>query len=165
MKILYICTHNRCRSILSEAITNQFSVGKDGKVGKVGKIMAKSAGSQPVGEVHPLSIKYLQEAGISTDGLCSQSWVEFEAFAPDLVVTVCDSAAGESCPAWFGKSLKVHWGLADPSKLQGSEELIADAFRATIEQIKQRVKQLVNLEVDVTDKAAFKTALANLGAH
>jgi arsenate reductase len=160
MKVLYICTHNRCRSILSEAITNQFSDGK-----AAGKIVAKSAGSQPVGEVHPLSIKYLQEAGVSTDGLCSQSWDEFEAFAPDLVVTVCDSAAGESCPVWFGKSLKVHWGLADPSKLQGSEELIADAFRETIEQIKQRVKQLVNLEVDVTDKAAFKTALANLGAH
>jgi len=156
MKVLYICTHNRCRSILSEAITNQFADGK---------IIAKSAGSQPVGEVHPLSIKYLQEAGISTDGLRSQSWDEFEEFAADLVVTVCDSAAGETCPLWFGKSLKVHWGLADPSKLQGSEEQIAAAFRATIEQIKQRVKQLVNLEVDVTDKAAFKTALTNLGAH
>ncbi|PKG93245.1 arsenate reductase ArsC [Paraglaciecola sp. MB-3u-78] len=158
MKILYICTHNRCRSILSEAITNQFSVGK------AGKIVAKSAGSQPVGEVHPLSIQYLQEAGISTDGLCSQSWDDFEQFAPDLVVTVCDSAAGETCPAWFGKSLKVHWGLADPSKLQGSEAQIAEAFRATIEQIKQRVEQLVNLDVDVKDKVAFKAALANLGA-
>jgi arsenate reductase len=156
MKVLYICTHNRCRSILSEAITNQ--VGN-------GKIVTKSAGSQPVGEVHPLSIKYLQEAGISTDGLCSQSWDEFEQFTPDLVVTVCDSAAAESCPVWFGKSLKVHWGLTDPSKLQGSESQIAEAFRATIAQIKQRVEQLLNLDVDVTDKAAFKKALTNLGAH
>jgi arsenate reductase len=156
MKVLYICTHNRCRSILSEAITNQFADGK---------IIAKSAGSQPVGEVHPLSIKYLQEAGISTDGLCSQSWDEFETFVADLVVTVCDSAAAEACPVWFGKSLKVHWGLSDPSKLQGSEAQIADAFRATIEQIKQRVQQLANLEVDITDKAAFKTALTHLGAH
>ena len=147
MKVLYICTHNRCRSILSEAITNQFSDGKVGK--KVGSIVAKSAGSQPAGEVHPLSIKYLQEAGISTDGLQSQSWDDFEHFAPDLVVTVCDSAAGETCPVWFGKSLKVHWGLADPSKLQGSEVEISEAFRATIEQIKQRVEQLVNLDVDV----------------
>lgn len=155
MKVLYICTHNRCRSILSEAITNQFSNGK---------IVAKSAGSQPVGEVHPLSIKYLQEAGIATDGLRSQSWDEFEQFEADLVVTVCDSAAGETCPLWFGKSLKVHWGLADPSKLQGSEAEIAEAFRATIEQIKQRVEQLVNLEVDVNDKVAFKAALTNLGA-
>lgn len=155
MKVLYICTHNRCRSILSEAITNHFAGGK---------IIAKSAGSQPVGEVHPLSIKYLQEAGISTDGLRSQSWDEFEDFAADLVVTVCDSAAGETCPLWFGKSVKVHWGLADPSKLQGSEEQIAEAFRATIEQIKQRVQQLINLNVDVSDKVALKAALADLGA-
>jgi arsenate reductase len=155
MKILYICTHNRCRSILSEAITNHFADGK---------IVAKSAGSQPVGEVHPLSIKYLQEAGISTDGLCSQSWDEFEAFEADLVVTVCDSAAGETCPVWFGKSLKMHWGLADPSKLQGSETEIADAFRATIEQIKLRVEQLVNLNADVKDKVAFKDAMLKLGA-
>jgi arsenate reductase len=164
MKILYICTHNRCRSILSEAVTNDFSVGKDGKDGKDRKIVAKSAGSQPAGEVHPLSIQYLQEANISTDGLCSQSWDEFEAFEPDLVVTVCDSAAGESCPVWFSHSLKVHWGLVDPSKLQGSEAHIAEAFRATIEQVRQRVYQLVNLDVDVKDKVAFKKALANLGA-
>jgi arsenate reductase len=163
MKILYICTHNRCRSILSEAITNQFANGK--AVGSsVEKILAKSAGSQPVGEVHPLSIKYLQETGISTDGLQSQSWDDFEEFHPDLVVTVCDSAASETCPLWFGKSLKVHWGLADPSKLQGSETQIAEAFRATIEQIKQRVEQLVNLNVDVKDKVAFKAALAKIGA-
>jgi arsenate reductase len=166
MKILYICTHNRCRSILSEAITNQFADGKaagrDAKAAN--KIVARSAGSQPVGEVHPLSIKYLQEAGISTDGLCSQSWDEFEIFAPDLVVTVCDSAAAETCPVWFGKSLKVNWGLVDPSKLHGTETQIADAFRTTIEQIKQRVEQLVNLNVDIKDKAAFKMALVNLGA-
>ena len=155
MNVLYICTHNRCRSILSEAITNHFADGK---------IIAKSAGSQPLGEVHPLSIQYLQEAGIATEGLRSQSWDDFEQFAPDLVVTVCDSAADETCPLWFGKSLKVHWGLADPSKLQGSEAQIAKAFRATIEQIKQRVEQLVNLDVDVKDQVAFKAALANLGA-
>lgn len=167
MKILYICTHNRCRSILSEAITNQFSLGKEGKEnkhGKAGKIIARSAGSQPAGEVHPLSIKYLQEMGVSIDGLRSQSWDDFETFTPDLVITVCDSAASEVCPVWFGKSLKVHWGLADPSKLQGSETQIADAFKATIKQIRQRVEQLSNINVDIKDKAAFKTALTNLGA-
>ena len=155
LKILYICTHNRCRSILSEAITNHYADGK---------IIAKSAGSQPVGEVHPLSIKYLQEAGISTDGLISQSWDEFEAFAPDLVITVCDSVASETCPVWFGKSLKMHLGLVDPSKLQGSDEELTQAFRNTIEQIKQRVKQLAALEVDVQDKQALKQTLENLGA-
>ncbi|MEP2651446.1 MAG: arsenate reductase ArsC [Paraglaciecola sp.] len=156
MKILYICTHNRCRSILSDAITNHFAQGK---------IVAKSAGSQPVGEVHPLSIKYLQEVGISTEGLISQSWDEFEDFEADIVVTVCDSAAGESCPVWFGNSLKVHWGLTDPSKLEGTEEQLADAFRATIAEIRERVEQLVKIDADLKDKKALKLALENLGAN
>lgn len=161
MKVLYICTHNRCRSILSEAITNQFAQGK---------IIAKSAGSQPVGEVHPLSIRYLQETGVSVNGLCSQSWDEFEEFEPDVVITVCDSAANETCPVWFGNSLKVHWGLSDPSKLEGTEVQIAEAFKATIELIKQRVAQLLELSdladvnVDIKDKAVLKAALKDLGA-
>lgn len=155
MKILYICTHNRCRSILSEAITNHYANGK---------LIAKSAGSQPVGEVHPLSIKYLQEAGISTDGLTSQSWDEFENFEADIVVTVCDSAAGESCPIWFGNSIKVHWGLADPSKLSGTEAEIADAFRSTIAEIKSRVEQLAQLKADINDKSAVIAELNQLGA-
>lgn len=139
LKILYICTHNRCRSILSEAITNQMGQGK---------IIAKSAGSQPVGEVHPLSIKYLQEARIPTKDLKSQSWDEFESFQPDLVVTVCDSVASETCPVWFGKSTKVHWGLADPSKVTGTEEEVAEAFRNCIEQITQRVKFMLDADLD-----------------
>lgn len=154
MKVLYICTHNRCRSILSEAISNQFGGGT---------LTARSAGSQPAGEVHPLSLKYLAEAGISTQGLISQSWDELEAFAPDLVITVCDAAAGESCPLWFGNSLKVHWGLSDPSKLEGSEEQLAAAFRATIAEIKQRVEALK--AIAQLDKAAWPEALAKLGAQ
>ena len=134
MKILYICTHNRCRSILSEAISNHFSSGK---------IEAKSAGSQPAGEVHPLSLKYLEENNIPTEGLQSQSWDEFEDFSPDLVVTVCDKAANEVCPVWFGKSTQVHWGLYDPSKIEGTEEEKAKAFNATIEEITERTQQLV----------------------
>lgn len=156
MKILYICTHNRCRSILSEAITNHLSAGR---------IIAKSAGSQPAGAVHPLSLKYLSEAGISIEGLRSQSWDDFADFNADVVVTVCDSAAAEACPVWFGDSVKVHWGLSDPSKLQGSEEELAAAFRATISQISQRVEQLLAIRVDLNDKAALKQALAELGAN
>jgi arsenate reductase len=156
LKVLFICTHNRCRSILSEAITNH--VGQ-------GKIEAQSAGSQPVGEVHPLSIKYLQEAGISTEGLISQSWNEFEDFAPDVVITVCDSAAGESCPLWFGQSVKVHWGLADPSKLTGSEEEIAQAFRTTIDEITQRVNAMLSINVNTQDQQALREAFQALGAQ
>lgn len=153
MKILYICTHNRCRSILSEAITNAKSNGL---------IQARSAGSQPSGEVHPLSVKYLGEADIPTAGLKSQSWDEFEDFEPDLVVTVCDSAAGESCPVWFGKTLKVHWGLEDPSKLNGSDEELAIAFRKTIAVIGDRVDAL--LRVSALEKTHWANALSTLGA-
>ncbi|BBO27324.1 low molecular weight phosphatase [Alteromonas sp. I4] len=156
MKVLYICTHNRCRSILSEAITNHVA-------GDV--ITAKSAGSQPVGEVHPLSLKYLSEAGIPTEGLKSQSWDEFEAFAPDLVITVCDSAAGESCPVWFGKSVKVHWGLSDPSKLTGSEEDIARAFNDTIAQISARVTDLKTIAEQPFTPNSLRASLAKLGAQ
>lgn len=155
MKVLYICTHNRCRSILSEAITNHMAKGK---------IVAKSAGSQPAGQVHPLSIKYLQQAGIETQGLNSQSWDELESFEPDLVITVCDSAAGESCPVWFGRSVKLHWGLADPSKLEGSESQIAEAFNRCIQQIQTRVEQLLALDVDVNDQQALRAAVISLGA-
>lgn len=156
MKILYICTHNRCRSILSEAITRQLASDV---------IEARSAGSQPAGEVHPLSLRYLTEAGYATDGLQSQSWDEFEDFAPDLVVAVCDSAAGETCPLWFGKSLKVHWGLSDPSKLDSSEEAVKQAFMTCIAQIKARVLALQELARQQLTTEQLKAELAKLGAQ
>lgn len=153
MKILYICTHNRCRSILSEAISNHLGAGK---------LEAFSAGSQPVGEVHPLSLKYLQEKGIPTSGLRSQSWDDFETDQPDIVITVCDSAANESCPVWFGDTLKVHWGLPDPSKLNGSEQEIKDAFFAVMETIESRVEKLLALELASLPRDERQTALNQL---
>ncbi len=136
MKILYICTHNRCRSILSEAITNHLGEGV---------VTAVSAGSQPVGEVHPLTLKYLSERSIATDGLTSESWDGMQSAQPDLVVTVCDSAAGENCPLWMGNTRKLHWGLPDPTKVEGSDEEIAEAFSSVIERIEKRVAVLVAL--------------------
>jgi len=138
-KFLFICTHNRCRSILSEAITNHLAEGK---------VIAYSAGSQPVGEVHPLSIKYLQARGIPTDGLKSMSWDAFEDVEPDVVITVCDNAANEQCPVWFGNCIKVHWGLPDPSKLEGSEEDIKKAFDAVMDTIESRIQKLLTLNFD-----------------
>lgn len=155
MKILYICTHNRCRSILSEAITNHLANGR---------IIAKSAGSQPAGIVHPLSIHFLQEANIVTAGLQSQSWDEFEDFKPDLVITVCDSAAGETCPVWFGNAIKVHWGLSDPSKLHGTDDEKAAAFHACIAEVTERVHSLLLLAEKNLADDELRTALALLGA-
>ncbi|UAA39790.1 arsenate reductase ArsC [Paraneptunicella aestuarii] len=154
MKILYICTHNRCRSILSEAITNHLSQGE---------IEAKSAGSQPSGQVHPLTLKYLQDAGISIDGLQSQSWDELENFEPDVVITVCDSAANETCPVWFGKAIKIHWGLADPSKIEGTDAEIEKAFHAVMSEISERVSALKNI-AHIQQPEQLKQALTALGA-
>jgi len=155
VKILYICTHNRCRSILSEAISNRRAEGL---------LDARSAGSQPAGEVHPLSLRYLAQRGYRTEGLQSQSWDAFEDFAPDLVVTVCDSAAGEACPLYFGKSVKVHWGLSDPSKIEGSEAELEQAFMACIDEIERRVDQLIELAKDQPSPESLRAALTALGA-
>lgn len=153
MKILYICTHNRCRSILSEALTNHLSKGK---------LQAFSAGSQPAGQVHPLSLKYLAEKGVSIDGLKSQSWDDFEVEQPDIVITVCDSAAAEACPVWIGQSVRVHWGLPDPSKLQGAEKEIRDAFYAVMETIEKRIQQLLTLDFDAMTKSELQNRLNQL---
>ena len=135
MKILFICTHNRCRSILAEAICQDIGQGI---------LMAASAGSEPSGTVHPLSLQYLKNRAITTQGLCSESWHAYEAWQPDVVITVCDSAAAESCPLWMGDALKVHWGLADPSRLQGSDDEIAQAFNNTIDCLSARIQYLVD---------------------
>lgn len=155
MKILYICTHNRCRSILCEAITNLMA-GPG--------MMAASAGSEPAGMVHPLTLQYLREAGVPTVGLHGKSWDALEDFQPDLVITVCDSAARESCPVWFGQAVKVHWGLADPSKVEGSDADRAQAFRACIAEIKRRVTALREIAQLHPDGDLLRAALLRLGA-
>ncbi|WP_086931992.1 arsenate reductase ArsC [Agarilytica rhodophyticola] len=153
MKVLYICTHNRCRSILSEAITNHMANGK---------LNAASAGSQPAGEVHPLTLKYLQEKNIATANLVSQSWDQYQTIQPDIVMTVCNSAAGETCPVWFGNTIKVHWPLPDPSKVVGNEKVIRDSFFAVMETIEQRVQALLALELNKLSKQECHQALHNL---
>lgn len=156
LKVLYICTHNRCRSILSEAITNHIASGK---------INACSAGSQPAGEVHPLTIEHLNATGISTAGLRSQSWDDLADFKPDVVITVCDSAAREACPVWFGNTLKLHWELSDPSKLDGTHEEKAQAFRNTIDTITERVYNMLALSLETKDSNARRTAMATLDVN
>lgn len=156
MKLLFICTHNRCRSILAEAIANHLAEGR---------LQARSAGSSPVGEVHPLSLRYLTEIGISTEGLCSQSWDEHERFAPDVVFTVCDSAASEPCPAWFGDSMVVHWGLPDPSRLEGSEEQVKAAFYSVMATLEQRLNALLALDLSTIRGEDLRQALVAIGGN
>ncbi|MEM1111936.1 MAG: arsenate reductase ArsC [Pseudomonadota bacterium] len=156
MNLLYVCTHNRCRSIICEAVSNHRGAGR---------LAAYSAGSSPAGEVHPLSLRYLAQAGYPTEGLQSQSWHDFQGQDLDLVLTVCDSAAGESCPLWLGRSVKLHWGLADPSKLEGSEAEIEAAFMTTITEVEQRVDDLLELPLEELRASDLHDALVNLGAR
>ena len=132
MKLLFICTHNRCRSILCEAIASQRGAGI---------LQAASAGSAPVDAVHPLTLRYLEERGYSTAGLQSQSWHDLEGFEPGRVITVCDSAAGEVCPLWMDEVEKHHWGLSDPSRIEGDDAVIRNAFMAVIDLIESKVDQ------------------------
>ena len=153
LKILYICTHNRCRSILSEAVSNHFGQGL---------IEARSAGSDPAGEVHPESLKALTSEGISTAGLQSDSWQDVSDFNPDVVITVCDAAAGEVCPLWMGATPKLHWGLKDPSALDGTEEDRLQAFGDCIALIRQRLEVL--MDVASLPSERWSAALQALGA-
>lgn len=149
-KLLYICTHNRCRSILAEAITNHHAGSQ---------IIAASAGSQPVGEVHPLSIKYLRERGIATDQLSSQSWNNYQSFNPDAVIYMCNDAVGESCPMWFGAISKINWGLSDPSRDAGSEQQIRQAFHDTMDIIEARIQQLLAQDLENMNQQSLSAAL------
>ena len=155
-KILFICTHNRCRSLLAEAITNHLGNGM---------LEARSAGSQPAGEVHPLSLQYLQQAGIETGSLMSQFWNDHEQWQPDIVITVCDDAAGEACPVWFGNSIRVHWGLSDPSRAAGDAEAIAAAFRHTIATLNVRVTQLLHSHSELLDDSSRESLHLQNPAH
>lgn len=157
MKLLFICTHNRCRSILAEAIARDVirQQSSDWQV--------RSAGSQPAGMVYPGTLDFLQRQGIETEGLQSQSWDEFEDYfsGSDTVVaiTVCDSAAGEACPVWFGKGIKAHWGLPDPSKLENPTEQ-AELFEAVASTLKKRIRAL--LATNINDNEQLRQLLAEL---
>lgn len=150
MKILFLCTANSCRSILSEAMFNHLAPAG---------FEAVSAGSFPKGQVLPRSLTTLQAAGISIDGLSNKGNEAFEDNPPDIVITVCDKAAGEACPVYFGPALKAHWGLEDPSDVHGDERTIDAAFRATLARIETRCRAFLALPFAQLDRDALKREL------
>jgi arsenate reductase (thioredoxin) len=156
IKLLFICTHNRCRSILAEAVANHFGDGK---------IKAASAGSEPAGKIHPLTLDALNAAGISVAGLRSKSWDELEDYVPDVVITVCDKAANEVCPIWFAKVTKVHWGLADPSALEGAGDSVMLAFQDTIDTLMVRLDRIVGMINRGADKSTVIDSLVTLAEN
>lgn len=131
-RVLVLCTGNSCRSVMAEALFNH--LGK-------GTIEADSAGSNPAGYVHPKSIETLKRHGIDTESPRSKSWDEFAGQNFDLVVTVCDSAAAESCPAFMGPAKKLHWGTPDPAKATGTDAEIQAAFDEAFKMLKERIEE------------------------
>lgn len=136
MKLLFLCTHNACRSIVAEAVSQQH-LGQQN-----GQHTIRSAGSAPRGVVHPSALAYLMNTGRPTDHLQSQSWDEFADFHPDYIITLCDSAAQETCPIWFGLSKVLHWPFADPSKIEDSQQQ-KSAFEAIETQLRARLDSLL----------------------
>ncbi|MGX5219062.1 arsenate reductase ArsC [Pseudomonas sp. S9] len=154
MQILFMCTANSCRSILSEAMFNHLAPQG---------FEAVSSGSFPKGQVLPRSLSTLQQAGISIENLYSKGNDAFEDNPPDIVITVCDKAAGESCPVYFGPALKAHWGLADPSEVTGDETSIDTAFRSTLAHIERRCKAFLALPFNRLSRDELKTELDRIG--
>ena len=155
--VLFVCTGNSARSVLAEGLLNHLSAGR---------FKAYSAGSQPVGRVNPFALAALQALGISDAGFRSKSWDEFAApGAPVLsfVFTVCDSAAGESCPFWPGQPMTAHWGLPDPAAVQGSDDDKARAFMATALALKRRIELMLALPMPALDALATRQVLQDIG--
>ena len=113
--------------------------------------------------MHPLTLKYLGEKGVSTVGLKSDSWDDCAEWQPDVVITVCDSAAGEQCPLWLDKTLKVHWGLVDPSRTEGTEAEIKEAFLNVIDILESGIQRLLALPVESLSRSELSEALNTLG--
>jgi arsenate reductase (thioredoxin) len=155
--VLFLCTGNSARSILAESILH-----KDG----AGRFRAFSAGSTPKGQVNPWALKVLQAADYPVDGMRSKSWTEFAApDAPvmDFVFTVCDNAAGESCPVWPGQPMTAHWGIEDPAEVVGSDLQKEAAFIAAFRYLKNRISVFTNLPLRSIDRLSLGSKLREIG--
>jgi arsenate reductase (thioredoxin) len=155
--VLFLCTGNSARSIMAEAILNRVGAGK---------FRAYSAGSQPKGQVHPETIRLLQGLGYDTSGFCSKSWNEFaKPGAPplDFAFTVCDNAAGETCPVWPGQPMTAHWGIPDPAEAKGNAAEIALAFKDAYRMMFQRIGIFAALPLRSLDRMSLHSKLKEIG--
>jgi len=153
--VLFLCTGNSARSILGEAAMN--------KLGE-GRFRAYSAGSQPKGEVHPMALSVLNGMGYDTSGMRSKSWDEFsKPGAPefDFIFTVCDNAAGETCPVWIGHPMTAHWGIEDPAAVEGEGQ--RDAFMRALRYLTNRISLFLTLPLASIDEMAMKQKLKEIG--
>lgn len=157
LHVLFLCTGNSARSILAESLLNQRGEGR---------FVGHSAGSHPKGEVHPLAIELLRDMKVPIEGLRSKSWDEFAApGAPpiDFVFTVCDNAAGETCPVWPGQPMTAHWGIADPAAVGGSPQERRTAFRKAFSELDSRIKIFANLPIRALERTRLQERLVAIG--
>jgi arsenate reductase len=156
MNVLFLCTGNSCRSILGEAAFNHLAPAG---------WKAMSAGSRPAGYVHPRSLALLAREGIASDGYYSKSWDTLPA-TPDIVITVCASAAGETCPAYLGPVLRSHWGVEDPAHATGTDEQIDAAFTTAYRILRARIEAFAALPLEELkhDRPRLKAELDRIGA-
>ena len=155
--VLFLCTGNTARSVLAESILRKLGAGR---------FNAFSAGSQPKGEVNPFALKVLEALDYPIEGMRSKSWQEFaipSAPQMDLIITVCDNAAGESCPVWPGKPAAAHWGIEDPAAVAGSDTKKTRAFTEAFHRMKDRIAAFVALPIDKLDRVALSVALREIG--
>jgi len=155
--VLFLCTGNTARSVLAEGILQ-----KDG----AGRFRSFSAGSQPKGIVNPFALKTLEAFGYPADGFRSKGWEEFavsDAPVMDFVFTVCDSAAGESCPIWPGQPMTAHWGIPDPAAAEGTDIEKQAAFNEAFRYLRNRVGAFINLPIKSVDKLALGAQLRDIG--
>ena len=157
VNVLFLCTGNSARSILAEAYLN--TAGE-------GRFSAHSAGSHPAGRVNPYALELLEKNRLPTAGLRSKNWDEFAragAPKPDLVFTVCDNAAGETCPVWPGQPITAHWGVADPAAVQGTDAEKRKAFLRAFTELSARINLLLALPVDKLDRRVLQKKLNDIG--
>jgi arsenate reductase len=155
--VLFLCTGNTARSILAESILR-----KEGR----GRFRSFSAGSQPKGEINPYALRVLERAEYPTEGLRSKSWLEFagpDAPVMDFVFTVCDNAAGESCPVWPGQPMTAHWGIEDPAAVEGTDLEKEAAFVTAHRYLKNRILAFVNLPLGSIDRLSLGAKLRDIG--
>lgn len=156
INVLVLCTGNSARSILGEVLVNALGAGA---------LRGFSAGSSPAGQVNPGALRQLEQRGHQSEGLRSKSWDEFagaDAQDFDIVITVCDNAAGEACPIWHGAPVTVHWGIPDPAEANGSEDVVDAAFAAAYDTLHARISELASLPLADLGSDEIKLALDSI---
>jgi arsenate reductase len=154
LNILIVCTGNSCRSVMGEALFNHLGQNR---------IKAFSAGSHPIGRINTGALATLKRHGLPTEGYKSQSWDEFEGQPMDIVITVCDNAAGEACPVYLTDAVRAHWGVADPGHVEGTEAEKIAAFEKTFSTLELRVKKMLELPLETMPREKLTAELNRIG--